>query len=135
MPRVDRGGYRARMVEDIAKLPAGVRGCRVWGTLTRHEYDTLVLPVLQEAVGEDEQIRYVLQVGPGFDGVQQDVSWDDAKDGVRVIALNARWHRTAIVTEVESILRAIALFGWLTPGDIETFDLDELQDAINWAAD
>lgn len=123
------------MVGPVERLPRRVRGCRVWGTLTRHEYDTLVLPVLQEAVSEDDEIRYVLQVGPGFDGVEAGVSWEDAKEGVRRIALDPRWHRTAIVTEVESILRAIALFGWLTPGDIETFDLDELQDAINWAAD
>mgnify|MGYP006883704237 CR=1 FL=1 len=55
---------------------------------------------------------------------------EDAKEGVRRIALDPRWHRTAIVTEVESILRAIALFGWLTPGDIETFDLDEVDGLV-----
>jgi hypothetical protein len=122
------------MVERIEGLPQGVRGVRVWGSLSREEYDETILPELQEAVREDPEIRYLLQVGPDFDGISAGALFEDAKEGARLLLEHPHWRRTAVVTEEQAILRAISLFGWLTPGDVKSFRLDEREAAAAWVA-
>ena len=122
------------MVEHIEGLPPGVRGVHIWGKLSREEYDETILPELQTAAKDDAEIRYLLQVGPDYDGIKAGALFEDAKEGARLLLERPNWKRTAVVTEEELILRAISLFGWLTPGDVKTFRLDELEAAKEWVA-
>ena len=36
------------------------------------------------------------------------------------------WRRMALVTDVEWIAKSVALFGWMAPGELKLFDLDDL---------
>ena len=44
------------------------------------------------------------------------------------------WKRTAVVTDVDWIKKAIQMFTWLTPGEVEVFELDQLDEAKAWVA-
>jgi hypothetical protein len=44
------------------------------------------------------------------------------------------WKRTAIVTDVEWIKKAIHMFVWVVPGEIMVRDLDGLEQAKAWVA-
>jgi hypothetical protein len=47
---------------------------------------------------------------------------------------HSAWRRSAIVTDVEWVAKAFRLFAWMTPGEVEVFGLDGLEDAKRWAA-
>jgi hypothetical protein len=44
------------------------------------------------------------------------------------------WKRTAVVTDVEWIVTMLGVFGWLTPGEVRHFPLDQRDAAIAWTA-
>ncbi len=44
------------------------------------------------------------------------------------------WNRTAVVTDVDWIAKAMHMFGWLTPGEVKLYGLDGLEDAKTWVA-
>ena len=59
--------------------------------------------------------------------------WEDAKFGVRLaIPHLSAWERTAVVSDVPWIHRAIATFGWMQPGELRVFPLDEAEEAKAW---
>jgi hypothetical protein len=122
------------MVERIEGLPAGVMGFRLWGTITREEYDTQLLPPLQAAVDGGGPIRYFVQVGPEFEGLKAGAVWDDAKEGLQLIGSHSRWEKVAVVTDVDLIVRTIGIFGFMVPGDVKTYKLTERDDALAWIA-
>jgi hypothetical protein len=41
----------------------------------------------------------------------------------------------AFVTDVEWMVHATAAFGWMTPGDVKHFPLDQRAEAIAWVAE
>ncbi len=94
------------MVEDIDGLPAGALGARIWGEVTREDYDERLLPPVLAAVAAGGPIRYLLQVGPGFTGVAPGSTWDDARTGLLELGETTAWERTAVVTEIDWILGA-----------------------------
>ena len=60
---------------------------------------------------------------------------EDTKAGIRLgIGHPHAWKRTALVTDVEWIVKAVHLFGWLTPGELMVRDLDGLEEAKAWVA-
>jgi len=122
------------MVERLEGLPGGAIGVRVWGTLRKREYDATIAPQLDAAAAGDGPIRYLLQVGPGFDGIDAGAMWEDAKEGLRLIGTHSRWERTAVVSEVDWINRAINLFEWMVPGEIRVFPHAEQAAAEAWVA-
>jgi hypothetical protein len=123
------------MVEQLEGLPGGAIGVRIWGTVTRDEYDTAIAPMLEAALAGDGPIRYLLQVGPDFDGLEAGALWEDTKEGLKLIGTHSRWERTAVVSEVDWINSAINLFHWMIPGDVRVFPYGERSDAEAWVAE
>jgi hypothetical protein len=44
------------------------------------------------------------------------------------------WKRTALVTDIDWMSNMIAIFGWMTPGEVKHFPLGERDAAIAWAS-
>ena len=42
------------------------------------------------------------------------------------------WKRIALVTDIEWIIHATSVFGWMTPGELKHFPLSQRGDAISW---
>jgi hypothetical protein len=57
--------------------------------------------------------------------------WQDLKVGVEHLRA---WKRIAVVTDIEWVDHMIALFGWMTPGEVRHFPLAQRDEAIAWAA-
>ena len=47
----------------------------------------------------------------------------------------SKWKRVAVVTDHDWLRRAVGMFGWMVPGDVKTFPLNEQTNAISWAAE
>jgi stage II sporulation SpoAA-like protein len=122
------------MIEPIEEMPEGTVGFRFSGEITRADYDDVLVPALAEAF-EGDEVRCLCQLGPGFDGYEAGAVWADVKAGAKFGAGHlSAWKRTALVTDVEWVRHATALFGWMAPGELELFGLEELERAKAWVA-
>jgi hypothetical protein len=122
-------------VIELVETPAGSVGFRVAGKVTRRDYEDVLIPALREAIEGGGEIRCFCQVGPGFEGYEAGAMWEDLKTGFDYgIGHHSAWKRLALVTDVEWILHAAALFGWMAPGEMKTFSLAEAEQAKAWVS-
>ena len=122
------------MIERLDGMPDGTIGFRATGRVTRAEYRDLLLPAMK-AAAEAGEVRMVFAVGPGFEEFEPGALMEDAKVGLSLgIGHLHAWKRTAVVTDVDWIKKAIRMFTWLTPGEVEVFELEQLDEARDWAA-
>jgi hypothetical protein len=121
------------MVERIEDMPAGTIGLRAAGTLSKADYREVLEPVLNEAA-ESGDLRLVF-VLDGFDGLEPGAWIEDVKTGLRVwVRDHAAWKRFALVTDVEWVAKATRMFAWMTPGEVQVFDLDQEAEARTWVS-
>jgi SpoIIAA-like len=122
------------MIERMEDVPSGVIGLRASGKLTRRDYQGVLEPALKEAIGSGE--ARVLFVLPDFDGLEPGAWTEDVKTGLAVEFQNrAAWKRFAFVTGVDWVAKAMGMFTWAMPGDLEVYEMDELDNAKAWVAD
>jgi SpoIIAA-like len=117
------------MIKELRDLPEGVIGFEASGKLTAEDYRDVVLPVLQRAAAAGE-VRFVI-VMPEFHGMSGGALWQDLKVGVEHLRA---WKRIALVTDIDWMRYATELFGWMTPGEVKVFRLEQRDEAIAWAA-
>ena len=117
------------MIKKLADLPAGVIGFEVAGKLQVEDYRDVVLPALEEAARAGE-VRFVIVV-PEFHGMTPGAVWQDLKVGVEHLRA---WKRIALVTDIEWMHYMTSIFGWMTPGELKTFPVQDRDNAIEWAA-
>jgi hypothetical protein len=117
------------MIERIDGLPEGVLGFLVSGHLDRDDYTERLEPALGDAIARG-RVRILLEI-PSFDGMAPGALWEDLKMGVHDLGA---WERIALVTDIEWMRRATALFGWMTPGELKVFSAGERDAAVGWLA-
>jgi hypothetical protein len=117
------------MIEQIEGRPEGTLEYRCTGRITGEDYEKVLIPGVERALAEHDQIRLLCQIGPDFEIFQLDAAWDDAKLGLR--HWNA-FERMAVVTDVAWIRGTIRAMGFALPCPIQIFDLDELDEARRW---
>lgn len=121
------------MIERIADMPEGTVGLRASGKLNKDDYVETLEPVLAEAAQTGE-LRLVF-VLTDFEGLAPGAWIEDVKTGLHVwVRDHAAWKRFALVTDVEWVAKGTRMFAWLTPGEVKTFGLGELDAAKDWAA-
>ena len=121
------------MVERIEDMPAGTVGFRASGKLTRDDYRQVMEPELRSAADAGE-IRMLFRLD-SFDGLEPGAWFEDMKTGLGLgVGHHSAWKRSAIVTDVEWLAKAFQLFAWMTPGEVEVFAEDRLEDARRWVA-
>ena len=122
------------MIERIDDVPDGVLALRASGKLTRDDYREGVEPALKEATDSGEaRVVFVLT---DFEGLEPGAWLEDVKTGLTAeIANRGAWKRLAVVTDVDWVARAMDLFAWAMPGELEVYDdLGKLEEAKAWAA-
>ena len=122
------------MVERLEDMPSGVIGLRGSGKLTKEDYTEVLEPALKEAMDSGE--ARVIFLLTDFDGLEPSAAWEDVKTGLGVeLANREKWKRLALVTDVEWVAKAMRMFAWAMPGELEVYeDLDKLEEAKAWAA-
>lgn len=101
------------------------------GTVTDADYQQVLVPAVREKLERHGRIRLVYVLGDEFDGWTMGALWEDAKVGTRDLA---SWEKVAVVSDKDWLRHAVKAFGWMMPGDVRVFDLDELAAAKSWAA-
>jgi hypothetical protein len=121
------------VVERIEDMPAGTVGFRASGKLTRDDYQQVMEPDLRRAADAGE-IRMLFRLD-SFEGLERGAWFEDMKTGLGLgLGHHSAWKRSAIVTDVEWLAKAFQFFAWMTPGEVEVFAEDRLEDARRWVA-
>jgi hypothetical protein len=122
------------MVERIEEMPAGTIGFKVVDELTWDDYREQIEPALAEGA-EKGDVRLLFEVDSSF-GMSAGTVLEDAKTGLKLgLGHMKAWKRTAIVTEVDWIRKAVKAFGFMAPGEMRVFDLAELGAAKIWISE
>jgi hypothetical protein len=122
------------MVEQIPDMPPGAFGFRISGRLTQADYVNVLVPPLRRAAEAGERLRILYAIGPEL-LMQPGAVWEDIKVELDFgIRHREMWERIAVVTDMEWLWRAFALFSWMVPGDVRLFHERDLEAAKAWLA-
>src|ERR1700754_1292618 len=98
------------MLDRIEEMPPGTIGFKVVEELTADDYREQIEPALA-AAAEEGEVRLLFEIDAGF-GMDAGAVIEDAKTGLKLgLGHMKAWKRTAIVTDVEWIRKAMKAFG------------------------
>ncbi len=120
------------LIEEIAGLPEGTLGFKIFGNVTGSDYDSVLTPAIDKAIEKFDHIKLLAQVGPDFESYSLDAIWDDTKLGLR------HWNgfeRVAVVTDVGWIKTGVKAISFMMPCPVQLFTIRELDDAIRWLSE
>ena len=114
------------MIERIADMPPGTIGFRVDGDVEREDYREVLAPELRAAMESGQGLR-TLYLMEDLDDLEPGAMWEDAKLGVDMgIRHRGDWVRSAIVTDIDWMVRATKMFAWMIPGEARVFPVAQL---------
>lgn len=120
------------MIEMMSGLPDNALGFEFSGAVSQEDYETVLIPAVEAALVDNDQVNLLCHIGPDFDNYELGAIWEDAKVGLEHVAV---WQKIALVTDVEWIRTAVKVFGFTIPGEVRLFDNDQLADVREWIAD
>jgi hypothetical protein len=118
-------------IELIDGLGEGVVGARAIGRVTSEDYESTLIPAVEAAVDLAGRARMLYMLGSEFEGYEAEAALDDARMGMH------HWSdfdRIAVVTDHDMYRTMIKGFGFLMPGEVRVFGVDELDAAKEWVA-
>ncbi len=119
------------MVEVITDMPAGTLGFRLSERLTREDYEVLV-PPLRSAVEAGRRLRVLYAIGPELH-MEPGAVMEDLKVEVDLgIRHRDAWERIAVVTDLDWLKRAFAMFSFMVPGEMKLFAESGMDEAKGW---
>lgn len=119
------------MLERIQDLPAGVYGLKASGKVSKDDYDTVVVPMLEEAQREGRRIRLIYQFTPEFTGFTPGGAWEDAEIGLRYLRL---FERCAVVTDRDWIRGTVRVVAAMLPCPVKIFRDEDWSEALTWVS-
>jgi hypothetical protein len=120
------------MVEKMEGFPEGVLGFSAKGTVTKVDYEEVIIPAVEEALAKFHKVRFLYSLGGDFKEFEAAAMWEDAKIGLKHLT---SWERVAVVTDVDWIRAAIKVFGFLLHGHIRIFPNSEIIEARAWISE
>ena len=121
------------MIEVLQEMPKGVAGIRVSGRIRGDDLRDFK-PTMDDMLNSGE-IRIVEVIAPDYEGFGPGGLVQDLKLGLgALVRHHAAFKRIAVVSDKEWISHALHAVGWMVPGELKMFGLDELEQAKTWAA-
>jgi len=115
------------MIKQLGNMPEGVIGLEASGEVTADDYRDVMVPVVTAATEQGGvRLLYVLAEHTKFTA---GAAFADAKLGLTHLK---GWERIAVVSDADWLENSIKAFGWMMPGEVKTFDDDEVDEATAW---
>ena len=122
------------MIEILSDMPAGVLGIRVSGRVSGEDLKEFQ-PALDELLTAGGDIRIVEVIDSDYQGFGRGGLVEDLKLGLGTLfSRHSAFKRVAVVSDKEWVVHTIHLVGWLMPGEVAVFGIDDLDRAKQWAA-
>jgi hypothetical protein len=120
------------MLKQLSDLPDYVLGIEARGKVTAEDYQTVLVPALEDKLQKIAKVRFLYVLGEGFDSYTGAAAWEDAKVGLKHLT---HFERVAVVTDVDWIRNSVKVFGFAIPGEVRVFEYQELPDAREWISE
>ncbi|HSK62128.1 MAG TPA: STAS/SEC14 domain-containing protein [Actinomycetospora sp.] len=120
------------MIETYSDVPAGIDAVRAVGTLSREDYESVVVPMLDAAAREGRGLRLLCVVDEDFRGLTPDGAWADVKLG---LAAMRNLEGCAVVSDLAWVREATQVAGFFLPGHVRVFRASERDEAVRWLED
>ena len=117
------------MFEVIEGLADGVVGFSAVGKIGDDDYETTLIPAIDDAVAQYGKVALLMVLGEDFDGYTFGAAVDDARLGFRHVS---SFRRIALVTDNEWLRNGAAAMMYLIPGETRGFSIDDLATAKDW---
>ncbi len=119
------------MIEHLTGFPQNVVAFVCKGRVSKADYDTVLVPVVTDALKRAGKIRLYYETAADFAGIDPGAMWEDFKIGMEHLM---RWERVALVTDIEWIKQMVRLWGFLMPASTRVFPTAEAARAREWIA-
>lgn len=120
------------MLKMIEGLPGNVIGFEAVGKVEADDYRDLLDPAVDAAVEAHGSVRLLYVLGKEYDGFSAGAMWQDSKLG---LSDREHFERIAVVSDHEHLIGALSHFGWMFPGELRTYGLDQLPKAQAWLSE
>jgi len=120
------------MLRIMNDVPANVLGVSAEGKITGTDYETILIPILEEKLKANKKIRMIYQLGNDFSGFDMSAMLDDAKMGLKHLS---SWDRIALVSDHETINTFAKFFGYMMTCELRIFKNAELEEAKSWVSE
>jgi len=117
------------MLKLISDLPSDVLGVEAIGEITSEDYESVLVPAIEERFSRQRKLRLLYVLGRDFTGFSAGAAWEDARVGMRHFA---SFDRIAVVTNVEWIAKMVRAFGFVMPAQVCVFEVADLRAARAW---
>ncbi len=119
------------MIKLLANLPDHVVGISASGQVDANDYETVLIPAIESALGKHGRVRVLYFLSPEFTGFTSGAMWDDLKLGLGHMKA---WERIAVVTDVGWVANGLRMFGFAMPCPVKVFPTSALAEAEEWIA-
>lgn len=119
------------MITLIPEIPDNVAAFKASGSVTKEDFENLVIPCVQAKVNTFHELNFILLLDTDLDNFTAGAWFQDVLMGLKNIM---EWNRAAIVTDQEGVQNFTNIFSVLMPGEFKSFPIEDLENAIFWCA-
>lgn len=119
------------MITQIQNLPANMVGFKASYEVTETDFINDVMPKVKELVSKTDTLNYMLVLDTSVKNFTAGAWFKDAVMGVKHLT---KWHRAAIVSDVQAVKTFTDVFSVLMPGEFKVFEHKDQQEAIDWVS-
>lgn len=118
-----------RVLHEVTGKNLGVTAI---GKVTAEDYESVLIPAVQERLRQHGNIGLLCQLGIHFDGFTLGAAWDDSKFGLTHLT---DFTKFALVSDVHWVRNGVRIMAPLLRYPVRVFSNDELRMAIDWLND
>jgi hypothetical protein len=119
------------MIQIMNDLPDNVLGVSGEGKIRGADYESVLVPAIEEKLETNKKLRMLYHLGSAFTGFDLSAMLDDAKMGMKHLSA---WDRIALVSDHEMINAFAKFFGHMISCELRIFKNNELSEAKKWVA-
>jgi len=117
------------MITLLKGFPENVLCVSTEGKITGTDYETVLIPALNEKLKTNKKIRILYYLGNSFTGFDLSAMFDDAKMGMKHLSA---WDKIALVSDHELTNSFARFFGHMLSCELRIFKDAELNEAKKW---
>ena len=119
------------MLSIINDLPPNVVGVTATGEVDKQDFETVLMPALDELQKRTGKINYLLLLETTVGNFTVGAWFNDLVLGMKHFT---HWNRIDIVTNQKMVEKFSDAFSILVPGESKGFSIDELEEAKRWVS-
>ncbi|MBS1686722.1 MAG: STAS/SEC14 domain-containing protein [Bacteroidetes bacterium] len=120
------------MVTQIAGLAGNTVGFTFTGDITKEQYDTIIMPAIEQARGSGEHINMLLVINTDLSNFTAG-AW--TKDALVSLKNLTRFNKVAVVSDSHLVKNVTAMANVIVPGDYKYFLPTEESEAKVWVSE